>query len=136
MGKIKKEKIIVAVYIRIGNKENDDFAVRIQKALIDSYLKIKGNMKVVGYYIDYGYSGMNLNRPEIQKILKDMNCKKFHGVVVKELATISRNYLDLSDCIENHFKINNVKLISIADDIEFQRKIRKFYLLNNDKEVK
>lgn len=135
MRKVKKEKISVAVYIRVAYKGNDDIDVRIQKALIDCYLRIKRNKNIVDYYIDYGYSGMNLNRPAFKKMLQDLKNKKFDEIVVKDLARISRNYLDLNDCIENYFKANGIKIISIEDDIEFQKRLRNFYLLNNSKEV-
>ena len=122
------------IYIRVACKEAINDAIMEQKELINRYLKTKSNIKVSDYYIDDGYSGTNLNRPAFKKMLQDIKNNKIDEVIVKDFTRISRNYFDLSECIEN-FKNNNVKIISIYNDTKFQNKLKKSYLLKDSKEV-
>lgn len=67
------EKLNVAVYIRVANKETsrEDSAIEKQKYIVNQYLKenIKG-VKSKKYYIDNGFSGTTYNRPDFKKWLK------------------------------------------------------------------
>ena len=131
---MKKENYKVVIYIRVACKEAINDEIMEQKELINRYLKTKSNIKVSDYYIDDGYSGTNLNRPAFKKMLQDIKNNKIDEVIVKDFTRISRNYFDLSECIEN-FKNNNVKIISIYNDTKFQNKLKKSYLLKDSKEV-
>ena len=131
---MKKEKCKAGIYIRVACKESINDEIMEQKELINRYLKTKSNIKVSDYYIDDGYSGTNLNRPAFKKMLQDIKNNKIDEVIVKDFTRISRNYFDLSECIEN-FKNNNVKIISIYNDTKFQNKLKKSYLLKDSKEV-
>ena len=131
---MKKENYKAVIYIRVACKETINDEIMEQKELINRYLKTKSNIKVSDYYIDDGYSGTNLNRPAFKKMLQDIKNNKIDEVIVKDFTRISRNYFDLSECIEN-FKNNNVKIISIYNDTKFQNKLKKSYLLKDSKEV-
>lgn len=131
---MKKENYKAVIYIRVACKEAINGEIMEQKELINRYLKRKSNIKVSDYYIDDGYSGTNLNRPAFKKMLQDIKNNKIDEVIVKDFTRISRNYFDLSKCIEN-FKNNNVKIISIYNDTKFQNKLKKSYLLKDSKEV-
>ena len=131
---MKKENYKAVIYIRVACKEAINDEIMEQKELINRYLKTKSNIKVSDYYIDDGYSVTNLNRPAFKKMLQDIKNNKIDEVIVKDFTRISRNYFDLSECIEN-FKNNNVKIISIYNDTKFQNKLKKSYLLKDSKEV-
>lgn len=131
---MKKENYKAVIYIRVACKEAINDEIMEQKELINRYLKTKSNIKVSDYYIDDGYSGTNLNRPAFKKMLQDIKNNKIDEVIVKDFTRISRNYFDLSECIEN-FKNNNVKVISIYNDTKFKNKLKKSYLLKDSKEV-
>ena len=84
-------------YIRVATKEND--AVDVQKKLIDYYAKEK-NIKIDYYYVDAGYSGNNLDRPQLRQMLRDVKSKKItDSIIFKDCSRLSRNYIDLSKII-------------------------------------
>jgi len=108
----------IAVYIRTNSKGGNDFQVKLQKESIEKYLIDQKNIGTVTYYIDNGFSGTNLNRPSLNKMIKDIESKKINKVIVKDYSRISRNSLDLLKCIREYFKPNDVELISIQDNNE------------------
>jgi len=67
---MKKRKI--AVYIRVALKEELNGGINLQKQLIDSYLEKQKDYTIIGYYIDDGYSGLNLKRPMLEKMLQEI----------------------------------------------------------------
>lgn len=59
-------------YIRVAHE--DDMAVENQKIYIENYAKQK-NIKIDCYYIDNGYSGRNLDRPQLKQMLREVKSK-------------------------------------------------------------
>lgn len=74
---------LVAIYARVGTKEQtmQTSAIQQQKQELERFAQAN-NMKVVGYYCDIGYSGRDMNRPGLNKILADGEKKLFHSVLV------------------------------------------------------
>ena len=70
----------VAAYLRLSKEEfsneKESNSITNQKLIIDNYLEKNKEYKIVDYYIDDGYSGTNFNRPEFQRMLKDIKNKK------------------------------------------------------------
>lgn len=69
--------------------------------------------QLVDLYIDEGYSASNMKRPNLQRLLKDLN--KLDAVVFTRLDRFSRNVLDANKMLEL-FQKHNVALISIEED--------------------
>lgn len=83
-------------YLRLS-KEDDDIAksetlqsnsIENQKEYIEDYLQSKPEIRVVDFYIDDGYSGVNFDRPDFQRMLQDIKDKKINCVIVKDDCVI------------------------------------------------
>ena len=61
------------------------------------------------YYIDGGYSGKDLNRPAIQKLIEDCKNHKIDAVFVFKLDRISRSQRDTLYLIEEVFLLAPTK---------------------------
>ena len=74
---------LVALYARVGTKEQtiQSAAIQQQKQELEQFAQAN-NMRVVGYYYDIGYSGRDMNRPGLKKIVADGEKKLFHSVLV------------------------------------------------------
>lgn len=87
----------VAAYLRLSKEEysneKESNSITNQKLIIDNYLKEHREYKLVDYYIDNGYSGTNFNRPEFQRMLKDIKNKKIDVIIIKDLSRLGRNIL-------------------------------------------
>ncbi len=70
------------------------------------------------YYIDGGYSGKNLNRPAIQKLMKDVKTNKIDCVIVFKLDRLSRSQKDTLYLIEEIFNKHNVGFTSIQEKFD------------------
>lgn len=70
------------------------------------------------YYIDGGYSGKDLNRPAIQKLIEDCKNNKIDAVFVFKLDRISRSQRDTLYLIEEVFNKYDVSFISMRENFD------------------
>lgn len=115
----KREKV-VAIYIRTNNKDVEStHSIINQLSNINYYLQknnINGNRE---YYIDAGYSGNNLERPEFNRLIKNIENQKVDLIVADKLSVIGRNinFMGFIDFLEQH-KIN---LISVREEYNLNK---------------
>ncbi len=120
-----KEPDKLILYIRISVEDEDNHingkeesnSVMNQRRLLWDY--VENNPELAGYEIleicDDGYSGTNLNRPGITKLLEMIREKQVSCVVVKDFSRFGRDYLTVSDYIDQIFPFMGVRFISIND---------------------
>ena len=82
-----------------------------------NYAKVKEYTEYE-YYIDGGYSGKDLNRPAIQKLISDCKSGKIDCVFVFKLDRISRSQKDTLYLIEEVFNKYNVGFVSIRENFD------------------
>ncbi len=82
-----------------------------------SYAKSKDYTKFE-YYIDGGYSGKDLNRPAIKKLIDDCKNHKIDAVFVFKLDRISRSQRDTLYLIEEVFNKYDVSFISMRENFD------------------
>lgn len=70
------------------------------------------------YYIDGGYSGKDLNRPAIKKLIEDCKSHKIDAVFVFKLDRISRSQRDTLYLIEEVFNKYDVSFISMRENFD------------------
>ena len=76
---MKNNKFKVAGYLRLsvedGDKEVSDSIIS-QKNIIEDKIKNLGDkFELVDFYIDDGYTGSNMDRPEFQRLISDCYTK-------------------------------------------------------------
>ena len=72
-------------------------------------------------YIDQGFTGTNFNRPDFQRMIKDIeNIEKWkiNMIVTKDLSRLGRDYIETGEYIEKWFPENNVRYVSVTDGID------------------
>lgn len=75
-------------------------------------------VKLIGYYIDDGYSGTNFNRLGFEKLLRDMKNEKINCIIVKDLSRFARSHIEADMYFENIFPALNIRFISIIENID------------------
>lgn len=92
----------VAIYIRVSTDEQakEGFSLQAQEDHLRQYAKAKG-YEVYDVYSDEGYSGKDYNRPEIQRLFKDLSQEKFKGILVKSVDRVSRRVSDVTKLIDD-----------------------------------
>jgi len=68
-------------------------------------------------YIERGKSGGNTNRPEYQKMIRDIEAHTIDTVVVKKLDRLSRSLLDFEQLMTK-MQAHNVEFVSIKEQFE------------------
>lgn len=117
----KRKFFNVAEYIRLsredGDKAESDSIVN-QRKLISDYLKGKDYFILYDTYVDDGYTGTNFKRPSFLRMISDIKAGKVNCVIVKDLSRFGRDYIDTGKYLERYFPDNDVRFISITDNID------------------
>lgn len=111
----------LAIYLRLSveDSENADESNSItnQRRLIYEYISQDEELK--GYepveYCDDGYSGINMRRPAMQELLKDMNDNRVGIIIVKDMSRFSRDYIEMGEYLNKIFPMKSVGFIAIND---------------------
>ncbi|WP_242940881.1 recombinase family protein [Ruminococcus albus] len=73
------------------------------------------------FYVDDGWSGTNFDRPNFQRMVKDMENGKIGTVITKDLSRLGRDYLMTGQYIEMIFPDHDVRYIAINDSVDTQK---------------
>ena len=115
---IHAEKV-AALYIRVSTdaQAEEGFSIPAQQERLEAYCVAKG-WPDFQIYVDPGFSGSNLNRPQIQQLMHDVKDEKIHTVIVYKLDRLSRSQKDTLFLIEDVFLPNQVDFISLNECID------------------
>lgn len=112
----------VAGYLRLSREDGDkeeSNSIGSQREIISKKLKDLGNEFVlVDFYIDDGYTGLNTDRPEFQRMMKDIERGLVNTIITKDLSRLSRNSYEANYYLETYFLENNIRYISVLDHID------------------
>ncbi|MEF3305345.1 recombinase family protein [Paenibacillus sp. GYB003] len=113
------DKQLAVIYTRVSTEEqkNGGNSLQAQEDELIKYAEQKG-LKVVRVYCDGGYSGKDFNRPEFQKMMKDLEKGEFQIILAWRVDRISRNNKDVLTLIENELRPRNCKLLISIGDID------------------
>lgn len=106
-----------AIYVRVSTQEQaqEGYSIGEQKERLISYCKAH-DWSITNFYVDGGYSGANLDRPGIQKLINEI--KKFDVVLVYKLDRLSRSQRDTLYLIEEVFLPNKVDFVSMLESFD------------------
>lgn len=112
----------VGVYCRLS-KEDEDIrdgesqSIGHQREMIEEFCRARG-WAVEEVYIDDGYSGTTSNRPDLQRMLKDVEKKKINVVVTKDYSRLGRDNLFTEHLREIWFPKHECRYVAINDNID------------------
>ena len=107
----------VAIYIRVSTLEQaqEGYSIGEQKERLIAYCKAQ-DWIIADIYIDGGYSGSNLKRPAMQKLIAETD--KFDVVLVHKLDRLSRSQRDTLYLIEEIFLPNKIDFVSMQESFD------------------
>lgn len=118
---------MAAVYLRLS-KEDEDLSMKAdklesnsianQKALILKELDSMPNVTLYDIYIDDGFTGLNFERPEFQRMRNDIYDGKVNMVIVKDLSRLGRDYIESGRYVKRIFPSLNVRFVSVLDHFD------------------
>ena len=108
-----------AIYIRVSTdaQREEGYSIDAQKEMLTAYCVSK-SIKKYDYYIDGGFSGSNIERPELARLIDDIKQGKIGCVIVYKLDRLSRSQKDTLYLIEDVFNPNGVDFISLNESMD------------------
>ena len=118
---INKKHYKAALYCRLSKDDDDRIgdssSIQTQKSLLERYCRENGYL-IHDFYVDDGYSGLNFDRPDFQRMIDDIEDGKINCVITKDLSRLGRNYILTGQYTEIYFPSKNVRYIAISDDVD------------------
>lgn len=110
---------VAAIYIRVSTdyQAEEGYSIDAQKEQLTAYCVSKG-IQNYDYYIDGGWSGSNIDRPEMQRLIKDAKDEKISHVIVYKLDRLSRSQKDTLYLIEDVFNPHGVDFVSLNESMD------------------
>jgi DNA invertase Pin-like site-specific DNA recombinase len=115
-GKMNCER--AAVYSRVSNIDQHarSYSMEYQPDRSEEYARSK-NWQVVGLYADPDRTGRNSKRPDLQRMIRDIESGKITVVVVHRLDRLYRNLESLLRFLR-FLKKHHVRLVSVTEQID------------------
>ena len=113
--------ILAGMYARISDEDGDDEATNSlgnQKKIGMHYLSEHTEIRLVDTYSDNGYTGMNYNRPDFQRLMQDVRSGRINCIIVKDISRFGRHFLQTSEFVERILPELGVRLICINDNYD------------------
>lgn len=108
-----------ALYTRVSTEAQaeEGYSVEAQKKLLEAWC-ISKEIKDFEFYTDAGFSGSNLDRPMMKKLLEDIQNSKIETVAVYKLDRLSRSQKDTLYLIEDVFNPHGVGFVSLSENMD------------------
>nr|WP_318686746.1 recombinase family protein [uncultured Acetatifactor sp.] len=122
-----------ALYCRLSKDDmlqGDSESIKTQKAMLTQYAKEHGFL-VVEVYVDDGWSGLNFQRPDFNRMLDDIEAGRIDVVITKDLSRLGRDHLKVGHFTEIYFPMKNVRYIAVNDGVDTANKNNDIAALKN-----
>ncbi len=108
-----------ALYIRVSTDAQfeEGYSVDAQKEMLAAYCTTKG-WKDYEFYIDGGFTGSNIERPAMQRLIDDVRQGIIFAVVVYKLDRLSRSQKDTLYLIEDVFNPAGAAFTSLNENLD------------------
>ena len=111
----------LALYLRLSledeGEKDESNSISNQRKLIYEY--IHHDSELSGYeaveFSDDGFSGANMNRQGMQKLLKEVKANNIICIIVKDMSRFSRDYIEMGTYLNQIFPFMGIRFIAIND---------------------
>ncbi len=113
-------KLNIRLYLRVSTdrQAEEGYSLGIQQEKLTAYLDTMSGDISYEVVCDDGYSGGDLNRPGIQRIIEEAEADAITHVVVMKLDRLSRSLKDTIYLIEDILLPHNVAFISLYESFD------------------
>lgn len=116
VAEIKKK---AALYVRVSTdaQREDGYSIEAQCEMLEAYCKSR-QIRKYEFYIDGGFSGSSIERPEISRLISDVARGMIDQVIVYKLDRLSRSQKDTLYLIEDVFNPQSVAFVSLNENMD------------------
>lgn len=109
------------LYLRLSREDGDKAesdSIANQRDLLLTFLSSHPEIRLHKVRVDDGYSGVDYNRPDFQKMMESVKNKEINCIIVKDFSRLGRNFIETGKYIERIFPFMGVRFISVNDDYD------------------
>lgn len=120
-------------YLRLSRddeRNGESLSIENQRSILSHFIQEHG-WELVDTYIDDGWSGVNFDRPEFQRMMDDVRNGRINCVVVKDLSRFGRNYVQIGEYTDYLFPSVGCRFIAINDGIDTLEKENELMPIKN-----
>lgn len=109
-----------AIYARLSREDNlnQSDSIENQLALLNDYVGNRPFLRLIGTFIDNGYTGTDFDRPEWQKLMEAVQAKEVDCIIVKDLSRLGRTYIETGEFLEKICPFFGIRFIAINDNFD------------------
>ena len=114
----------IAMYLRLSKEDefirDESNSITNQRAFIREYINKDKSLRKMNVleFVDDGFTGKNMDRPDMQRMLDLIKCKEISCVIVKDFSRFSRDHIEQGKYIEQIFPFMGVRFIAINDNYD------------------
>ena len=102
----------------LDNGKADGDPLESQVKIIKQYLSEHLELRLVDQYLDNGYSGVSFERPQWERLMRDVKAGKINCIIVKDLSRLGRNYIETGNFLERICPKLGIRFISVNDNYD------------------
>jgi len=117
---MQQQNYSVGIYVRLSKDDEragESVSIENQKLMLRKYVTEQG-WDEVGCYVDDGFSGTNLERPGIQRLLEDAKDGRVNLILVKDMSRLGRNYIEVGRLTDYVFPMIGCRFIALNDGVD------------------
>ncbi len=114
------ENYHAGLYCRLSKDDDlqgESLSIATQRAILSAYCK-EQNYEIYDVYVDDGYSGLNFERPDFQRMIEDIKAGRVNLVLTKDLSRLGRDYIMTGYYSEIFFPTQGVRYIALGDNYD------------------
>lgn len=117
----------LALYLRLsledeGDKDESN-SISNQRKQIYEYIHHDSELNTYETveFSDDGYSGTNMDRPGMKKLLKEVKANRIACIIVKDMSRFSRDYIEMGTYLNQIFPFMGIRFIAINDHYDSRK---------------
>jgi DNA invertase Pin-like site-specific DNA recombinase len=113
---------LMHLYLRISKDDDgsgESASIKTQREILYQYAASHGFL-VAGEYVDDGFSGTNYDRPEFQRMCRDIEAGRVQCIATKDMSRLGRNSARTTDLLEEYFPAHQVRYIAVSEGYDSQ----------------
>ncbi len=118
-----KQPYKTALYLRLSRDDEDygeSVSIETQRKILRQYAK-EHSLHIVGEYVDDGWSGTNFDRPDFQRMLRDIETGKVNCIITKDLSRFGREHIMMDYYLEFYFPEQRVRYVAVDDNEDTEK---------------
>lgn len=111
------------LYMRLSRDDEgsgESTSIATQRAILRDFA-VKNGLFIAGEYVDDGFSGTNYDRPDFQRMMRDVENGVINCVITKDLSRLGRNSGKTTTLLEEIFPSKGVRYIAVNDSYDSER---------------